>query len=61
MSYPVCVSQVVKLGQRLLCPWFILPQLLQHLGPYGRLVWKGLRDGHGRALQEARPYHTYTT
>lgn len=33
MSYPVRVSQVVKLGQRLLYPWLILPQLLQHLGP----------------------------
>lgn len=33
MSYPVCVSQVVKLGQWLLYLWLILPQLLQHLGP----------------------------
>lgn len=33
MSYPVCVSQVVKLGQWLFDPWLILPQLLQHLGP----------------------------
>lgn len=51
MSYPVCVSQVVKLGQRLLYPWLIFPQLLQHLGPYGRLVCKCQRDGHSRALQ----------
>lgn len=30
-SYPVCVSQVVKLRQRLLYLQFIVPKLLQHL------------------------------
>lgn len=37
MSYPVSVSQVVKLRQGLLCLWLIFPKLLQHLLAQGKV------------------------
>lgn len=66
MSYPVCVSQVVELGQWLL-PWLLLPQFLQHLGPYIWLVSVEVAEGwtqQGPAnpiQQEALLYHASTT